>query len=82
MASNLSVLVRPFGAPDAPDFDICDRRYGLNLDIPRCDVAAGKLHHGSENTIYQINDQEGPQTLPLRIPYGLRSMALARFSIS
>lgn len=72
MAANCSVLThpRPFGVPTHPDFDICDRRYGMNLDIPRCDVAANRLDVGSASTIYRISDQAGPGTLPQIINYG------------
>lgn len=72
MAANCSVLTRPrpFGLPTHPDFDICDRRYGMNLDIPRCDVAANRLDAGSASTIYRISDQAGPGTLPQSINYG------------
>lgn len=72
MAANCSVLThpRPFGTPTLPDFDICDRRYGMNLDIPRCDVAASRLDVGSASTAYQISDRAGPHTLPQSINYG------------
>ena len=73
MTTNLSVLTlpRPFGTPTVPDFDICDRRYGMNLDIPRCDVAAGRLDFGSASTTYYISDQGGHHTLPRSVDYGL-----------
>ncbi|KAL8996660.1 MAG: hypothetical protein Q9169_003884 [Polycauliona sp. 2 TL-2023] len=72
MALNCSLLTlpRPLGTPTLPDFDICDRRYGMNLDIPRCDVAASRLDAGSASTTYQISDQEGPHVLPRSIDYG------------
>ncbi|CAO1602366.1 hypothetical protein XANCAGTX0491_005979 [Xanthoria calcicola] len=72
MAANCSVLTqpRPFGLPTHPDFDICDRRYGMNLDIPRCDVAANRLDVGSASTIYRISGQAGPGTLPQSMNYG------------
>ncbi|KAI4273236.1 MAG: hypothetical protein LQ337_004769, partial [Flavoplaca oasis] len=71
MAVNHSVLTlpRPFISP-LPDFDICDRRYGMKLDIPRCDVAASRLDVGSASTSYHVSDQAGPQTLPQSINYG------------
>ncbi|KAL8798690.1 MAG: hypothetical protein Q9200_007721 [Gallowayella weberi] len=59
MAANLSVLVRPYGATHPQDFDICDRRYGTNLDIPRCDVAVARLDSGPARIPYRISDQEG-----------------------
>ncbi|KAL8712854.1 MAG: hypothetical protein Q9220_003062 [cf. Caloplaca sp. 1 TL-2023] len=58
MAANLSVLTLPFTAPSAPDFDICDRRYGMGLDIPQCDVVVGRMDIGSESTTYQLIDIE------------------------
>lgn len=70
MSTNISVLTRPFSAINSPDFDICDRRYGAGLDIPRCDVAAGRLDQGSTTTTYQVSEQEGPHTLPRRLEYG------------
>lgn len=70
MATNLSVLTLPWSPPNLADFDICDRRYGLNLDIPQCDVAAGRLDIGSESIEYRVTDREGPHTLPNSISYG------------
>ncbi|KAL8791183.1 MAG: hypothetical protein Q9213_000140, partial [Squamulea squamosa] len=72
MAANTSVLTlpRPSDMPTLPDFDICDRRYGMNLDIPQCDVAAGRLDIGSARTTYHISDPAGPHTLPRSIDYG------------
>ncbi|KAL8704871.1 MAG: hypothetical protein Q9201_001987 [Fulgogasparrea decipioides] len=69
MATNLSLLTHPYTTPNGPDFDICDRRYGLNLDIPQCDVAVDRLGVGSARTDYRISDQEGPRTLPLSVEY-------------
>lgn len=73
MAANLSVLTHPYTTPDPPDFGICDRRYGVKLDIPQCDVAAGRLDFGSASTEYRISDQEGLHTLPRSIEYGQSS---------
>lgn len=70
MPANVSVLAYPFSASNSPDFEICDRRYGVHLDIPRCDVAAGQLDLGSASTTYEVNRQEGPHTLPRSLDYG------------
>lgn len=72
MSTNLSVLTHPLSSSNSPDFDICDRRYGTNLDIPRCDVAAARLDFGSSKITYHISDREGPHTLPQRTEYGER----------
>lgn len=70
MSGNLSVLTLPLDAPNSLDFEICDRRYGRNLDIPRCDVAVSRLGFGSSSTTYYVGRQQGPHTLPQTLNYG------------
>ncbi|KAL8985580.1 MAG: hypothetical protein Q9177_004396 [Variospora cf. flavescens] len=70
MSGNLSVLTLPLDAPNSLDFEICDRRYGTNLDIPRCDVAVSRLGFGPSSTTYHVGRQQGPHTLPQTLNYG------------
>ena len=60
----------PF-APIAPDYGICDRRYGSHLTPLLCGRAAETLQTGDARVPYTVHGGvPGPQTLPYTAMFG------------
>lgn len=70
--ASLSVQVGlpPF-IPTAPDYGICDRRYGARLTPLTCGWAADTLIKGDSLVPYSVHDSApGPQSLPYTAMFG------------
>ena len=72
----------PF-VPIAPDFGICDRRYGAHLTPLLCGWAADTLIQGKSLVPYNVHGGvPGPQTLPYTAVFGEYSLSLEPFDLS
>lgn len=57
--------------PTAPDYGICDRRYGARLTPLTCGWAADTLIKGDSLVPYSVHDSApGPQSLPYTAMFG------------
>ncbi len=72
----------PF-APIAPDYGICDRRYGAHLTPLICGWAADTLIQGDSLERYTVRGGvPGPHTLPYTAIFGMIILSLEPFDFS
>lgn len=69
--------------PVAPDYGICDRRYGARLTPLLCGWAAETLSSGDSLVSYTVHGGvPGPQTLPYTAFFGESSLSSNMFHLS
>lgn len=77
-----STGLRPL-APTAPDYGICDRRYGARLTPLLCTWAAETLTEGNSPFPYAVSGgPAGPQALPHTAMFGEQPLSSRPFDLS